>query len=275
MAIAAGGTVVATWLVTMRLPSLLLSSCALLALSTAACSIKLGDKTDGEKGTMTFAYDGPGCLFGCGLDRSALQGAQVSLTAKGGDPNVRQTARISERSIATVADQHQTCSCDSSSGSHSSSRTVEPAATCTSGETKSCSLAIDLETANEGDAKLEIVDPSGNVIDRVTVHVRPAARIDLKVEQGNGTKVADVYQVRVGDKVTIEAHAFDASGGETLFTKHGISHDYADTTVIGPDDSVLFGSSDVEDMVAKTPGDTTVKVYAPGAVQLVRFHVMP
>lgn len=258
----------------MRLHSALLSSFVLLSLSTAACNFKLGDKTEGDKGTMTFAYDGPGCLFGCGLDRSALQGSQVSLTAKGGDANVRQTARIAESSIARVSDQHESCSCDSSSGNQSKSNSIEPSAKCASGETKSCNLAVDLETGDQGDAHLEIVDPTGALIDRVTVHVRPAARIDVKVN-GSAVKEGEVVTLRNFDKVGLESHAFDANGDEALFTKHGISHDYGDTTILAPDDAVLFGSTNTEDMIAKEPGDTTVKVYAPGASQLVRFHIVP
>lgn len=258
----------------MRLSSALLTSFVLVSLSTAACSFKLGDKTDGEKGTMTFAYDGPGCFFGCGLDRSALQGSQVSVSAKGGDADVAQTARIAESSIARVSDQHEACSCDSSSGSQSNSRSIEPSARCSSGETKSCNLSVDIETTAEGDAHLEIVDPKGALIDRVTVHVRPAARIDVSV---NGVAINDgqLTTVRNGDKVKLESHAFDANGDEALFTKHGISHDYGDTTILAPDDAVLIGTTNVEDMIAREPGDTTVKVHAPGAEQLVRFHVVP
>jgi hypothetical protein len=257
----------------MRLHSALLSSFVLLSLSTAACSFKLGDKTDGEKGAMTFAYDGPGCLFGCGLDRSALQGSLVTVTAKGGDANVAQTARIADSSIAHVSEQHETCSCDSSSGNESKSRSIEPSAKCSSGETKSCSLSIDIETTDQGDAHLEVVDPKGALIDRVTVHVRPAARIDVKVN-GAAVKDGEVTTVRNGDRLNLESHAFDANGDEALFTKHGISHDYGDTTILRPDDSVLFGSTNVEDMIAVEPGDTTVTVHAPGAEQVVHFHVV-
>jgi hypothetical protein len=38
---------------------------------------------------------------------------------------------------------------------------------------------------------------------------------------------------------------------------------------------VVLGSTDVEDMRAGTAGDTTVKVRAAGADQIVRFRVIP
>jgi hypothetical protein len=260
----------------MRLPSsrsFVLASFAAVALSSAACSIKIGDKTEGEKGAMSFAYSGPSCFFGCGLDRSALQGAQVSLTAKGGDPNVAQTARVAESSIARVSSQRQSCSCDSGSGGSHDSRSVEPSAQCRSGETKSCSLSVDLETMSAGDARLEVVDLHGTVIDSVVVHVRPAARIDISVN-GKAFADGDVTTARVGDKLGLEAIPFDANGDRSLFTEHGISHDYGDTKIVGPDDSVLIGSTNTEDMVAIQPGDTTVNVHAPGTERLVRFHVV-
>ena len=261
----------------MRLSSLLLSSFVVLSLSlglgTAGCSLKLGDKTEGDKGTMSFAYDGPGCFFGCGLDRSALQGSLVTVTATGGDPNVAQKARISETSIARVSDQHESCTCDTTSGSSHTSTSIDPGAKCASGTTRSCSLSVDIETSDQGDAHLEIVDPSGSLIDRVTVHVRPAARLDITVG-ATAVKDGSPITARVGDKVKLETHAFDASGNEAMFEKHGISHDYGDTTILAPDDSVLIGSTNVEDMIAREPGDTTVTVHAPGAEQVVRFHVV-
>ncbi len=67
--------------------------------------------------------------------------------------------------------------------------------------------------------------------------------------------------------------ALPADGNEELFTKHGISHDYGDTSVVAPDPAIIIGSTDIEDMIAVSPGDTTVKVYAPGAERVVRIHV--
>jgi hypothetical protein len=261
----------------MRHPSLLLSSFVVaslaLSLGSAGCSLKLGDKTEGDNGTMSFSYDGPGCFFGCGLDRSALQGSLVTVTAKGGDPDVAQTARISESSIARVSNQTPSCTCDSRSGNTSTSSTIAPSEKCSGGATKSCTLSVDIETSAQGDAHLEIVGPSGALIDRVTVHVRPAARLDVSVGE---TAVKDDAPVtaRVGDTVALETHAFDAEGNEEIFTKHGISHVYGDSSVLAPDDSELFGSTNVEDMLAKTPGDATVTVRAPGAERVVRFHVV-
>jgi hypothetical protein len=258
----------------MRTHVALLPSFLLLSVAAAGCSFELGQKTDGENGNLRFAYSGDGCLFGCGLDRTALQGSMVSVSVEGGDANVRPTARVSDASIARVSRQTETCSCRSETNGKSSSRGIEPNASCAKGETKSCSVGLEIETSGSGDAKLEIGDPSGKVIDRVTVRVRPAARIEIDVKQG-ATKKGDVYEVQDGFKVKLGSKVYDADGAETFFTKHGVSHEYADRSIIKPDSAVLIGSTDVEDMIADGTGETTVTVHAEGADKVVRFRVVP
>jgi hypothetical protein len=56
---------------------------ASFTLVAGACNFKLGDDTEGEMGTLHFAYSGPGCFFGCSLDKKAMQGAKVSVTVSG------------------------------------------------------------------------------------------------------------------------------------------------------------------------------------------------
>jgi hypothetical protein len=246
-----------------------LSTILVVALSTAACA-PLGEKTEGEKGNVTFSYGGRGCTFGCGLDRSALQGSMVSITAEGGDPEVRKSARLLGTAVGRVSASTESCQCAASN----KSRSIEPSATCVAGETKSCRVAVDVETTDPGDDVLEIVDPSGKVFDRVAFHVRPAARIEVNVKEG-GTLVGTTYEVKQGYKVKLESHVYDAAGAEAIFTKHGVSFDYADKNIVRPDSAVLIGSTDVEDMISDRPGETTVKVHAPGAENIVRFRVVP
>lgn len=251
-----------------------LSTVLLLTLSAAACA-PLGEKTAGEQGKMSFSYGGRGCVFGCGLDRSALQGSMVTITAEGGAPEVRKSARLAGAAVGTISSSKESCRCDSeTNGISQSGRSIEPTGSCVSGETKLCSVSIDLETKEAGDGQLEIIDPSGTVVDRVTVRVRPAARIDITVKEG-ANEVGGVYEVKQGYKVKLESRVYDAAGSEAIFTRHGVSFDYADKTVVKPDSAVLIGSTEVEDMIADRPGETTVKVHAPGAENVVRFRVVP
>jgi hypothetical protein len=253
---------------------LLASSAVLLSLSSVACSASLGDKTDGDNGALRFSYSGRGCLFGCGLDRSALQGSMVTVSSEGGDPDVRPFARIVDSALAKVSAQRESCSCTTTSKASSQSRSIEPGDTCATAEKKSCSLSLDIETLNAGDPKLEIVDGAGTLIDRVTLHVRPAARIDVTVKEG-AVDMGGVYEVKNGFKVKLESHVYDVDGGEAVFARHGMSFDYADASILQPDSAVLIGSTDVEDMIAKGTGETSVKVHAPGAEKIVRFRVVP
>jgi len=246
-----------------------LSTVLVVALSTAACA-PLGEKTTGEKGNVTFSYSGRGCTFGCGLDRSALQGSMVSVAAEGGDPEIRKSARLVGNAVGRVSASKESCQCVSSS----QSRNVEPTGDCVSEETKTCTVSIDVETTAPGDDVLELVDSSGKVVDRVAFHVRPAARIEINVKEG-GTLNGNVYEVHQGYKVKLESHVYDAAGAEAIFMKHGVSFDYADKNIVRPDTAVLIGSTDIEDMISDRMGETTVKVHAPGAEKVVTFRVIP
>lgn len=255
----------------MRSLILLASSAVLVAVATAGCSpIQLGSDTGGEKGNLRFEYSS--CFFGCSLDQKALQGSQISISAKGGDPNTALVARLAGDPVGSIASQAQSCSCNSSSGNGSSSRTVGTGEKCAKTETKSCTVSVDIETKLAGDAKLEVVDPSGTVVDRVTVRVRPAARIELDV---HGRKANDqgIYLVQSGEKLQIGSKVLDADGVAMIFAKHGVTQAYADQDIVAPDSSVLFGSTDVEDAVAKRAGETSLTVRAVGAESVVKFRV--
>lgn len=259
----------------MHLPSFFTrSSLVALALSAAACSFGIGESTEGDQGKMHFEYTGGDCLLGCGLDRNALQGSLVTVSARGGDGDVRKKARLTSGAIGAISAQRESCSCETTTRDTRKSRSVEPSTGCASGETKSCSLSVDIETAQPGDSKLEITDFGGNVVDRVTVHVRPAARIDVDVREG-GTNMGGVYEVKRGSKVKLLSEVFDADGSEVIFARHGVSHAYGDKSILQPDAAVLVGSTDVEDMLAIGLGETTVKVRAEGAEKLVRFRIVP
>lgn len=257
---------------------LLLSSSIALALSTAACSFGLGESTEGDQGNLRFEYTGGDCLFGCGLDRNALQGSLVSVAVTGGDGDVRKSARLTNGSLGSISEQRESCRCESQtrsgSSTTSSSSSVEPTAACAAGTKKTCTLNVDIETVQSGESKLEITDASGRVVDRVTMHVRPAARIDVEVRQG-GTEVNGVYEVRNGFKVKVHSTVLDDEGGEMIFARHGVSHEYGDRSVLKPDGAVLIGSTDIEDMIASGVGETTVTVRAGGASKLLRFRVVP
>ena len=254
---------------------LALSAFLASALAMVGCTFQpdFSSTTSGSEGKLGFQYVTSACsLGGCGVDHSAVQGSLVTVSVKGSDGAARMNARLAGAPVGRISSQKESCSCDSGS---SGSRSIEPASACGAQETKSCTMSVDIETTQAGDAKLEIVEPGGKLVDSAPIHVHGAARIEVDVREG-ARRVGEVYEVKKGYKVKLAARVLDADGTELIFTEHGVAHAYGDRDVLGPDAAVIVGSSDVEDMIAGSKsGDTTVTVTAPGAATVVRFRVVP
>ncbi len=246
---------------------------ALLAAPVAGCDFSLTDDTAGEKGVVRFQYSSSSCLLGCGLDRSALQGSMVTVRAKGtAIAQKKPTASLSNAAIGKIANAAtSSCSCEA----EGSSRSVEPDGTCGDNATKECTLDVDIETTGEGDTKLELKDASGALLDAITVKVRPASRIESTVRAAD-VDVAPkdgVHVVKLGQKVELRSKVFVADGSEAIFTEHGVSHDYADTTILQRDTKVIVGATDIEYVATGRAGETTITTKATGASSTVRFRV--
>jgi hypothetical protein len=255
----------------MRSLEVLLASTVLLSLAVTGCSFDPHLDTTGDKGNLQFRYSS--CLLGCALDKNALQGSRISLSVSGGDPNTSLSARLAaDAQIGTIAYQSQSCSCESSSNGSTDSRTVTATDKCTAAETKKCFVSVDIETTRVGDAKLEVIDASGKLVDSATLHIRPAARIDVTV-QDRTPGAGGVYEVPQGAKLKVASRVLDADDNEMVFAQHGVSQVYADASIVGPDHSIILGSSDVEDAIAKAPGETSLALRAAGAESIVRFRV--
>jgi hypothetical protein len=248
-----------------------------LATVTSGCDIKLGEDTQGEKGNLRFSYTGNGCFFGCGLDRGALQGSMVTISAEGGalvDGTVRAGITDGYGSVSSLT---QSCTCSRSSGNTSTSHTAQPGEKCATNESRSCNLSVDVETTRAGDAKLEILDAKGKVIDRIDILIRPAHHIDVKLRSGSEDVPLGgdgVYEVKQGSMLSLESTVYDASDGELIFAKHGVGHRFNDPKVV-KGASELFGWSDVQSVRAEGPGTATVFVEATGATKEVTFRVVP
>lgn len=203
--------------------------------------------TTGEKGALTFKYDS--CFFGCGLDRPALQGSAVQIEVKGGTSAVLQTARLTGTAVGRIASQSYSCD---------------------GGE---CKLEATIETTQHGDAKLEIVDETGGLVDGVVFHVKAAARIDVDV-RGHEAGADGVFVVKQGEKLDVKSTVFDNDNTELIFDHHGVAQLYADKGIVGPDDDfMILGSSDVENAVANGTGETTLSLRAVGSESIVKFRV--
>jgi len=203
--------------------------------------------TPGEKGALTFEYDS--CVFGCGLDRPALQGSAVTLEVQGGTANAGLVARLSNPAVGTIANQYYSC------------------------DEGTCSLFVDIETKQAGETRVEVADKTGALVDGVALRVHAAARIDVDVH-GHEAAADGVFSVKQGEKLEVESTVFDADGAKLAFSHHGVAQVYADKGIVGPDDELeLFGRSDVEKAVANRAGETTLALRAVGAESIVRFRV--
>jgi len=247
---------------------------ASFTLVAGACNFKLGDDTEGEMGNLRFSYSGTGCFFGCGLDKKALQGAKVSVSVAG-DTQGGLTGAIDDGSAASVSTQTETCTCNSKSGSTSHSRIVESGASCESGETKSCTLTIELSADREGFSKLRITDGKGAVVDQVDVTTRSATRLDLSIT-ADGTAVTPkdgVYTMNAHAHGVVSAKAFDSDGDELVSSHDGLKFTFDDSHEIVPEGDGFFAASSTT-FISPAGGDGTIDVSASGgaAHATARIH---
>lgn len=246
------------------LRSSLLAVGAVAALFGVGCSIDmntndpdfaLGDRSNGDLGKLRFEVSSSDCLLGCALDKPALQGSLVTVIASNIARDARLTARLAGGGRSAIVDQRESC---------------------TSSGDRPCSIAVDIEVDDAGDPKLELVDGKTDVEDRITIPVRPGARIETSVTANDRKLVAEgdgIYRVRAGESIRLRSRVFTVDGAETMFTKHGVTHEYGNSKVVRSSGAELLGSTNVEDMIAVDAGEASVLVNAVGAQSVVRFRV--
>ncbi|MDB5215460.1 MAG: hypothetical protein JWO86_3387 [Myxococcaceae bacterium] len=255
---------------------------ASFTLVAGACNFKLGDDTEGEMGNLRFSYSGPGCFFGCALDKKALQGAKVSV-AVSGDTQGGLTGTIDEDTAATVSTQTEVCTCSSGSASKVRSRVVQNGQRCESGETMTCTMTIEVTAVRQGFSKLKVLDGKGAVVDQVDIAVRPAARLDLAVtsKEAAASKEAavapkdGVYTLKRHADARLSVKAFDSDGDELFWSRDGVTFTY-------DNEQVVYGagasfSANADSLTVFAEGDATADVASAGetARATARFHVTP
>jgi hypothetical protein len=273
-AIALGGLVFAPLVCMKFIPRKFLMLATLTTLPAVllplGCSLDTTNSSTGELDTLRFQYRESACVFGCSLERPVLQGSAVVIEARGGDVNVRRHARLANSTVGRIESQQESCYCEA----NGNARGVELSGLCPASETKTCRISVQIETLAAGDAKLEIVDAEERVMDRIAVNVRSAVRMETRVKS-DASVSGGRYEVRRGKEIALECRAFTADGKELIVGRHGVSHQYADKSVMQPGGIDILGSSDVEIMTASKVGETVVTARVAGAEQQVRFRVVP
>jgi hypothetical protein len=145
------------------------------------------------------------------------------------------------------------------------------------------SVSFDIETTSPGDGELEIFDGSGALIDRAPIHIRAAAKIDVEVRLAKARNEpltpdsSGAFVVPAGASIELMSIVKDKDGRSMVFTKHGVSHAYSDTSILKPDllPNGMYpeGRTDVEPMLSVRPGSATVTINAQGASRSVAFTV--
>lgn len=249
---------------------------ASFTLVAGACNFKLGDDTEGEMGNLRFSYSGPGCFFGCALDKKAMQGAKVSVTVSG-DTQGGLTGAIDDDGAATVSTQMETCTCSSGDKTKSHSRIVHSGEHCESGEAMKCTMTVEVAAVRQGFSKLKVVDGKGAVVDQVDIAVRPAARLDLALtSKQNAVEAKDgVYTLKKRAEAKLAVKAFDNDGDELYWSRDGLTFTYDNESVVSGSGAIFSASYDT--LTVLSEGDATVEVVCGGetARATARFHVEP
>lgn len=250
-----------------------------LAASAVACTVTTG-ATSGDNGKLQFETQQADCILFCGKATSIpiLAGAEVTIDVSNGDPSTRYTASIDPPAAADLS-LSTSCFCKSSTANSATSRSVDVGTDCKSGETKSCTESVSLDTKADGDVALQIFDSKGQLVDKTTVHLRPATSIASHVSVANvelRPATDGAFEVKLGSAVAIASSALGADGQALLYTRGAFLFTYADKSIARPAGDVLFGSSGVEQVSAIALGTTKITVAAKrGATRELTFRVIP
>lgn len=259
-----------------------LFAAALVAVGTSACSAQLGESTAGELGRVDFSY-GASCFFGCSMDRPVLIGAaeRVDVT---GDGDAQGVTAVSTAPTIATFNLKRSCACEQSSGNSATGMTVDAHGGCPDGFTKSCDNAIDMQALAAGDAKLELLDPQGKLLDRVTVHVRKASSVHFErsTDGLQDARPIDQLVLKSGETVTLSAKLLDADG-KPLIARDAVDWGSQDASVAGfpvyqiltPDmvDDSAQGHSDWVTVKGGQPGTTSIQLEVSGLAQAVPVTV--
>lgn len=237
----------------------------LLTMSLAALSGCREEPTGtrGQLGNLRFAYSVPGTCEACAIDRELLAGSLVGMDVR----NINHKVHYQVRSSAPeIAEFYFTPRC----------RYVGQV---------DCQESVIVETKKAGDADLVVFDEwTETILDRVTIKVRDAARIETTVKatpspsRDGSTADVDpspdgVFELTVDSDVELVSVARSADGAELLAAGGAIRGIYTNEQIVGPR-PVFVGAAATEYARAKTPGVTTVAVAGSGVRHELAFRVV-
>ena len=221
----------------------------------------------GELGRVEFTYS-RSCFFGCLVAQPLLAGTRETMRVKGEAANAPGiSVRSDEESVVEVALERQ-CYCERKDTTGRIDVALDGA--CDEPWRMTCENTIHVGAQQAGDAKVELLEEGGSVIDRITVYVREAARARFfgTLPGALGEEDGDSFSLEADSRLDLRLELYDEDGLE-LLAPEGVSWRVADPEVatfnaflIGAGEEVVAG----RDIVVEThaAGETTVEIDVPG-----------
>lgn len=233
-----------------------------------------GSGTLGSEGRVRFAYQ-RGCFFGCPIGQPLLAGSQQTVTLTGPGNALGVRVESSDTTLADFALETQ-CYCEQPSGSRIE---IADDAGCRAGEDEQCENRVLMQAHDAGDVQLELHRADGDLLDRIELEVREAARAEFSITPPGAPGPIETpdFELRVGDQAHVEVELYDAEGRE-LLAPVGVHWRVDDPTVAAISAFLIASAPMLDDglaidLEATAPGDTMLSVSVPGLEDAASVHV--
>ena len=234
-----------------------------------------GASSDAEdEDELDFHYE-RSCFFGCAMQQPLLIGTRESVGVEGPGDAAGVTPRSSDEAVARFSLERD-CRCEADGAR---SYEIDLEAGCNSGFQKVCDNHFPVDAVGLGDADLELVGASGNIVASTTVRVREAAKLELvgQIDGSLDTTNGYEHELSSGQTLLLEGELFDSDGVKML-APEGVTWTSQDPSVatvsiwlVGSGQSVTAGLS--ASVVAEGPGETQVSLAIAGIDPQVTVRV--
>lgn len=248
-----------------------------IVLFTAGCEErKTVDGQLGELGRVEFTY-ARSCFFGCLLNQPLLVGTRETIRIEGEPGNAPKVeVRSTDPSVAEVALERQ-CYCEREDTTGRIDVALD--GRCEEPWRMVCENKILVGARAAGDAKVEVLREDGSVLDRVTVHVKEAARARFfgTLPDRLGEEAGDSFRLAAESRLALRLELYDEDGIE-LLAPEGVTWRVTDPEVatldvflVGRGEEVIAG----RDVIVETliAGETTVEIDVPGLTAAIDVEV--
>jgi hypothetical protein len=230
----------------------------------------------GELGLVEFTY-ARSCFFGCLLNQPLLVGTRETIRVEGEPGNKPKVdVRSTDESVIEVAlDRQCYCEREDTTGRIDVALDGE----CEEPWRMVCENKILVAARAAGDAKVEVLREDGTVLDRVTVHVKEAARARFfgTLPDALGEEAGDSFSLSAESRLSLRLELYDERGIE-LLAPEGVTWRVTDPELarlnvflVGAGEEVVAGRDVVVETLAA--GETTVEIDVPGLTAAIDVEI--